>query len=80
MLSLRDRVDLEAMSIKRYSSFLKIPALLEPHHQIVYCHYQDSRWEDVTPSAEKPPADRENETDKKEKTFKELLKLEVLEC
>ena len=34
-LSLRARVDLGAMAIKRYSAFPNAPALLEPHHQIV---------------------------------------------
>ena len=29
------RVDLGAMAIKGYSAFPKVPALLEPHHQIV---------------------------------------------
>ena len=27
-----------------FSSFPKAPALLEPHHQIVWCHFQDTRW------------------------------------
>ena len=35
MLPLRARVDLGAMAMKGYSAFLKAPALLEPHHQIV---------------------------------------------
>ena len=34
-LSLRARVDLEAMAMKRYSAFLNAPALLGTHHQIV---------------------------------------------
>ena len=29
------RVDLGAMAVKGYSAFPKVPALLEPHHQIV---------------------------------------------
>ena len=34
--SLRARVDLGAMAMKGYSAFPKaLPALLEPHHQIV---------------------------------------------
>ena len=40
----RARMDLEAMAIKGYSAFPKAPALLETHHQIVYCHIQDTRW------------------------------------
>ena len=35
VLPLRARVDLEAMAMKGYSVFPKVPALLEPHHQIV---------------------------------------------
>ena len=35
VLPLRARVDLGVMAIKRYSTFPKAPALLEPHHQIV---------------------------------------------
>ena len=35
MLPCRARVDLGAMAIKGYPAFLKAPALLEPHHQIV---------------------------------------------
>ena len=34
MLTLRVRVDLEAMAMKGYSAFPKAPALLELHHQI----------------------------------------------
>ena len=30
-----DRVNLEAKATKGYSAFLKAPALLEPHHQII---------------------------------------------
>ena len=30
------------MVMKGYSTFRKAPALLEPHHQIVYCHIQDT--------------------------------------
>ena len=47
MLPLRGRVDLEAMAMKGYSTFLKAPALLESHHPIVQCHIQDTRWEVV---------------------------------
>ena len=32
---LRDKVDLGAMAMKGYFAFLKAPALLEPHYQIV---------------------------------------------
>ena len=42
VLPLRARVDLGAMSMKRYSTFLKVPVLLESHHQSVYCHIQDT--------------------------------------
>ena len=38
VLPRRNRVDLGAMTIKGYSAFPKTPALLEPHHQIAYCH------------------------------------------
>ena len=38
MLPLRARVDLGVMTMKGYSVFRKVPALLEPHHQIVLCH------------------------------------------
>ena len=44
MLPLRARVDLGAMAIKGYSAFPKAQALLEPHHQIVYCQIQDIRY------------------------------------
>ena len=43
VLPLRARVDLGAMAMKGYSKFPKAPALLEPHHQIVLCHIQDTR-------------------------------------
>ena len=51
MLPLRARVNLGAMAIKGYSTFSKAPALLEPHHQIVLCHIQDTRcgWWDLSP-------------------------------
>ena len=35
VLPLQARVDLGAMAMKGYSAYLKAPALLEPHHQIV---------------------------------------------
>ena len=44
MLSLRAKVDLGTMAMKRYSAFPKAPALVEPHHQMVSCHIQDARW------------------------------------
>ena len=52
VLPLRARVDLGAMAIKGYSAFPKVPRLLEPHHQTVYSHKQDTRW-GSDPSAEK---------------------------
>ena len=46
MLPLWARVDLKAISMKRYSIFLKTPALLEPHHQIaVSVFYSPSQVE-----------------------------------
>ena len=53
MLPLRARVDLETMVIMGYSAFPKAPVLLEPHHQIVQCHIQDTHWAGSYPSAEK---------------------------
>ena len=44
VLPLRDRMDLGAIAVKGYSAFPKTPALLEPHHQTVYCHIQDIHW------------------------------------
>ena len=35
VLSLRIRMELEAMAMREYSAFPKAPALLKPHHQIV---------------------------------------------
>ena len=35
VLPLWTRVNMGAMAMKNYSAFLKTPALLEPHHQIV---------------------------------------------
>ena len=34
---------------KKYSAFPKAPALLEPHHQIAYCHIQDTRCGVLSP-------------------------------
>ena len=41
MVPLRDRVYLWAISMKRYFEFLKVPALLEPHHHIISYHIED---------------------------------------
>ena len=49
VLSLLARADLRAISMKEYSAFPKAPALLEPQHQIVLCHIQDTCWEGVLP-------------------------------
>ena len=32
-----------------YSAFPKAPAILKPHHQIVYCHIQRTRLHEVLP-------------------------------
>ena len=40
----RVRMDLGAMALKEYFAFPKVPALLEPHNQIVSCHMQDTCW------------------------------------
>ena len=42
VLPFQDRVDLGAMARKGYSTFPKAPASLEPHHQIVLCHIQNT--------------------------------------
>ena len=47
MLPLRARVNLGAM--KMYSAFPKAPALLKPHHPIILCYTQGTRWGNVTP-------------------------------
>ena len=39
-----NKVELGVMTIKGYSEFPKAPVLLEPHHQFVKCHIQDTRW------------------------------------
>ena len=44
MLPLQARVDPGVMAMKEYSAFPKAPVLLEPHHQIVYCHVLDTCW------------------------------------
>ena len=38
----RARVDLGAMTMKGCSAFPKAPASLESHHQIIWCHIQDT--------------------------------------
>ena len=43
MLPLRATVDLTVMAMKRYFVFPKVPALLMPHHQIVYYYIQRER-------------------------------------
>ena len=55
MQPLRAREDLEAMTMKGYSAFLKAPALLEPYYQFVKCHIRDTHWlgGESYPSAEK---------------------------
>ena len=52
VLPRRARVDLGAMTIKGCSAFIKAPALLEPQHQIVYGHIEDTHWRGSYPSAE----------------------------
>ena len=42
MLLLRVRVNLRVMTMKGYSAFHKAPVLLEPRHQLVSCHIQDT--------------------------------------
>ena len=42
MLPLRLKVDPGKMAMKEYSAFPKVPALPEPHHQIVSCHFKDT--------------------------------------
>ena len=49
MLPLQNRVELGVMATKGFSTFPKAPVLLEPHHQIVLCHIQYTRWESLTP-------------------------------
>ena len=36
--------DLRAMAMKEYSVLPKAPVLLEPRHQIIYCHIQDTYY------------------------------------
>ena len=35
MLPLQPRVDVEAIALKEYSAFPKVPALLKPYYQVV---------------------------------------------
>ena len=44
VLPLWVRADQEVMAMKQYSAFPKAPALLEPHHYIVYCNIHDTCW------------------------------------
>ena len=52
VLPRRARLDLGSMAMKGCSAFPKAPASLETHHQIVYCHIQDTYWWVSYPSAE----------------------------
>ena len=52
VLPFRARVYLRAMAMRGCSAFPKAPASLVPHHQIVYCHKQDTHWGGSYPSAE----------------------------
>ena len=52
--ALRARVYQREMAIKDYSAFPKSLALVKPHHQIVKCPIQSTRWES-NPSAEMQP-------------------------
>ena len=49
MLPRRATVGLGVITMKRYFAFPKAPVLLKPHHQIVWCHIQDTRWGSLTP-------------------------------
>ena len=49
MQPIRVRANLRAIAVNVYSTFPKAQALLEPHHQIVQCHIQDTRWGSLTP-------------------------------
>ena len=44
MLQFRARVDQGAVAMKGCSAFSKTPASLEPQHQIVQYHIQETRW------------------------------------
>ena len=41
------------IAMKRYFAFPKAPSLLEPHHQIVYCHISGHSFGKFYPSEEK---------------------------
>ena len=45
VLPFRARVNLGAMAMKGCSAFPKAAASLEPHHQIVWNHIQDTLWD-----------------------------------
>ena len=49
VLPLRAREELGAMAMKGFSEFLKAPALLESHHQIVSWYIRDTRFGSLTP-------------------------------
>ena len=49
VLLFQARVGLGVITMKRYSTFPKAPALLEPHHQIVSCHIQNTCWWSLIP-------------------------------
>ena len=57
VLTLLVRVDLGVMALKGYSAFPKVPALLEPHYQIVpgtligRCSYPSAEMQSVNPTA-----------------------------
>ena len=36
------------MAMKGYSAFPKTLALMKPHHQVVFCRIQDTRWDSLT--------------------------------
>ena len=48
VLPLQVKVDLEVMAMKRYSTFPKALEL-EPYHQMVSCHTQDTQLGSVLP-------------------------------
>ena len=53
MLTLQAGEDLVVMTMKGYCKFPEAPALLGPHHWLVWCHIPDTRWEGGSyPSAE----------------------------
>ena len=52
MLPLQARMDQDVMAMKGYSAFPKAPALLKPHHQIVYVISRTLIWWESYLSAE----------------------------